>query len=265
LALAEVVARHAVPHALPAALLEGFEWDTAARQYQTLEALHDYAARVAGAVGAMMALVMGVRSPQALARACELGVAMQLTNIARDVGEDARNGRLYLPRQWLRDAGIDAEAWLAAPRFDAALGTVVARLLAAADTLYERAAHGIAELPRNCRPAIQAARRVYAEIGREVERRGLDSVSCRAVVAPRRKLGLAARALSAAIVAPAGRRDDLAPLAAIRYLVDAGTASAPPARPRTFYQRTVWVIELCERIAARDRVARLAAARSPEA
>jgi 15-cis-phytoene synthase len=50
--------------------------------------------------------------PQALARACELGVAMQLTNIARDVGEDARNGRLYLPRRWLAEAGIDADAWL---------------------------------------------------------------------------------------------------------------------------------------------------------
>ena len=68
------------------------------RRYETLEDVHDYAARVAGTVGAMMALVMGARTPRALARACELGVAMQLTNIARDVGEDARNGRLYLPR-----------------------------------------------------------------------------------------------------------------------------------------------------------------------
>ena len=61
--------------------------------------LLDYAARVAGTVGVMMALLMDVRSPEALARACDLGVAMQLTNIARDVGEDARLGRLYLPRR----------------------------------------------------------------------------------------------------------------------------------------------------------------------
>jgi phytoene synthase len=92
-------------------LLEGFAWDAEGRRYETLEDLHDYAARVAGTVGAMMALVMDTRSPQALARACELGLAMQLTNIARDVGEDARAGRLYLPLQWLREAGIDPQAW----------------------------------------------------------------------------------------------------------------------------------------------------------
>jgi phytoene synthase len=63
-------------------------WDKQGRKYETLEDIYDYAARVAGTVGAMMALIMGVRSHQALARACELGLAMQLTNIARDVGED---------------------------------------------------------------------------------------------------------------------------------------------------------------------------------
>jgi len=260
LALAEVVTRHGIPQALPAALLEGFHWDTVGRRYETLEEVHDYAARVAGTVGAMMALIMGARSTHALARACELGVAMQLTNIARDVGEDARNGRLYLPRRWMREAGIDPDAWLAAPRFDAAVGAVVARLLAAADELYDRAAHGIAELPRSCRPAIQAARRVYAEIGREVERAGLDSVSRRAVVPPRRKLGLAAGALSAAVIAPARRNDALAPLPAIRYLVEAG-ASRTHA-PRSFYDRTVWVIEMFERVAQRDRLERLVTSRA---
>lgn len=107
----------------------------------------------------MMAM-MGARSPQAQARACELGVAMQLTNIARDVGEDARAGRLYLPRDWMREAGIDPDAWLQAPSFTPALGSVVSRLLAEADVLYERAALGISALPRDCRPAIQAARLV---------------------------------------------------------------------------------------------------------
>ena len=98
-----------------------------------MEDLHDYAARVAGTVGAMMALVMETRDPRSLARACELGVAMQLTNIARDVGEDARNGRLYLPLAWMREAGLDPEAWLAAPQFVQRLARVVSRLLAEAD------------------------------------------------------------------------------------------------------------------------------------
>ena len=120
-ALAQVVRRFNIPAQLPEALLEGFEWDAAERRYETLADLHAYAARVAGTVGAMMALLMallmgvlmGVRSAAGLARACDLGVAMQLSNIARDVGEHARSGRLYLPRQWLRDAGIDPDAWLA--------------------------------------------------------------------------------------------------------------------------------------------------------
>ena len=157
-ALAHVVHRFAIPRLLLDALLEGFLWDADGRRYETLDDVQDYAARVAGTVGAMMALVMGVHTPRALARACELGIAMQLTNIARDVGEDARNGRLYLPRAWLREAGIDPDAWLRAPRFDAAMAGVVERLLQSADALYRRAEHGVAELPRDCRSAILAAR-----------------------------------------------------------------------------------------------------------
>ena len=108
-ALARVVERFAIPRSLPDALLEGFAWDAEGRRYESLEAVHDYAARVAGAVGAMMALVMETREPRALARACELGVAMQLTNIARDVGEDARKGRLQ-QRQQRRIAHLHAAA-----------------------------------------------------------------------------------------------------------------------------------------------------------
>ena len=258
-AMACVVERFAIPRVLPAALIEGFEWDAAGRRYETLEQLLDYCARVAGTVGAMMALVMDTRSPQALARACELGCAMQLTNIARDVGEDARNGRLYLPRTWLREEGVDPEAWLASPSFDERIGRVVQRLLAAADDLYLRAEHGVGALPRDCRPAIQAARLVYAEIGAEVKRARLDSVSQRAVVSGRRKLVLMSRALVAAVVEPGNRYRRLDPLAAISYLVDAGV-SAPRPRLRlsarsSFYQRTVWVIDLLEQLEERHRAA----------
>jgi phytoene synthase len=120
-ALACVVHQVGIPRILLDALLEGFAWDAEGRQYETLEDLHDYAARVAGTVGAMMSMVMSTRTPSALARACELGLAMQLTNIARDVGEDARAGRLFLPRQWLREAGVDPDAWLQQPEFSPAI------------------------------------------------------------------------------------------------------------------------------------------------
>jgi 15-cis-phytoene synthase len=143
-ALAEVVARYGIPRALPEALLEGFEWDAAVRRYANLEELLDYAARVAGTVGAMMSVLMGGRAPEVVARACDLGVAMQLTNIARDVGEDARAGRLYLPVSWLQEVGIEPDAWLARPVHTDALGAVVQRLLNVADELYKRASAGIA-------------------------------------------------------------------------------------------------------------------------
>ena len=129
-ALAAVVNDARLPRVLIDALLEGFAWDAQGRRYETMADLHDYAARVAGTVGAMMALVMETRDARSLARASELGVAMQLTNIARDVGEDARNRRLYLPRRWMREAGLDPDDWLGAPAFSPALGSVVARLLA---------------------------------------------------------------------------------------------------------------------------------------
>jgi 15-cis-phytoene synthase len=257
-ALASVVHRFALPRVLLDALLEGFLWDANGRTYETLEDVQAYGARVAGTVGAMMALVMDTRDSAALARACELGVAMQLTNIARDVGEDARNGRLYLPRAWLREAGIDPQAWLQNPVFSPALGGVVQRLLNAAEVLYQRAEHGVASLPRDCRPAIHAARLVYAEIGRQVERLGQDSINQRAVVSGQRKLALIARASSAALIAPASGKVRPRPLPAIQFLVDAAVRAPRPttSTARSFDDRMGWMFDLFERQAAQQRALR---------
>ena len=253
-ALAIVVARHEIPAALFDALLEGFAWDCDGRRYDTIESLHDYAARVAGTVGAMMALLMGVRSPEAMARACDLGVAMQLSNIVRDVGEDARMGRLYLPRAWMIEAGLDPDAWLAQPTFSAALASVVRRVLDAAQVLYRRVDAGVARLPLACRPGINAARFMYAGIGHEVARRGFDSVSARAHVPARRKLGLLLRSLAA--VAPRAAIAAQPALPANRFLVDAVLAGAPRAdvpAPRGLADRLVWTLELFARLEQRDR------------
>jgi len=224
-AMAAVVGRYGIPRAIPDALIEGFAWDRAGRQYADFTSLTAYATRVAGTVGVMMALLMGERRPAVLARACDLGIAMQLTNIARDVGEDARNGRLYLPHDWLRQAGIDPEAFLHQPVFTPALGGVVARLLAEARLLYRRAAGGIARLPLDCRPGIGAARLIYAAIGAEVARRGHDSVAGRAVVSPRRKLLLLGRSCLAAL-GPGGAID-APPVEAARFLILATAGQSP--------------------------------------
>jgi len=193
-AFSMVVQSHGMPRAAVDALIEGFAWDAAGRRYQTIADLHAYGARVAGTVGLMMSVVMGRRAPDILARAADLGVAMQLTNIARDVGEDARNGRLYLPLDWLKEAGIDPEAFLARPECSPALAGVIARLLGEAERLYARADAGLAVLPMGCRASMRAARLIYAAIGHEVARRGFDSVSSRAVVPLSRKLPLLLKA-----------------------------------------------------------------------
>ncbi len=247
-ALADAVREFGIPRAALDALLEGLEWDAVGRNYETLSEVMDYAARVAGSVGVMMAALMGARSPDLVARACDLGVAMQLTNIARDVGEDARIGRLYLPRAWLREAGIDPEAWLVEPTFRPEIARVVGRLLSAADELYARADTGIANLDRSFRPAIFAARRLYAAIGDQVATHGFDSVSRRAHVAPWLKAGLLARAVAEA-VSPARTSPIGEALAETRFLVEAAGASAAlrsarPVRKRGPSGDLAWTIEL---------------------
>ena len=226
-ALADLVVAHAIPQALPMALIEGLAWDGEGRRYATLSELTAYAARVAASVGAMMTLIMGSRDPATLARACDLGVAMQFTNIARDVGEDARAGRLYLPLAWMREAGLDPEQFLADPRPSPALQGVVARLLAVAEGLYARSEPGIGGLPLDCRPAIRAARLIYAEIGRDLEAGGLDPISRRARVGGARKAALLARAL---LPVPGARDATAPPLAETAFLVDAVTARPVPAQ-----------------------------------
>ena len=266
-ALAAVVVRHAVPREIPDALLEGFAWDVEGREYDTLDDLSAYAARVAGTVGAMTCLLMDRRQAGMVARACDLGVAMQLTNIARDVGEDARNGRIYLPRAWMREAGIDPDAWLQNPVFDDALAGVVQRLLIAADRLYKRSEIGISRLPISCRPAIQAARLFYAEIGRQLERQGLDSVNRRAVVPGSRRSLLLVRTLST-VLAP--RRWTVAPaLEATQFLVDAAAHADDSQllyyKPGwwDFSRRVEWTLDLFVRMGERDRAARPATEASP--
>jgi 15-cis-phytoene synthase len=262
-AFAEIVAAYAIPEALPRALIEGFAWDSESRRYADLGALQAYAARVAGSVGAMMALIMGARTPDALARACDLGAAMQLTNIARDVGEDARMGRLYLPLDWLRATGIDPDAFLAAPRPSPALAHVVARLLSEADGLYARAQAGIAALPPRCRPSIRAAGLIYAEIGRAIASHGYDSVSRRARVGTGRKLALIARAArtpadAAGLAVPA--------LPQALFLIEAVALTPPaPGRQRPALRpwwdvggRVVHVLDLIERMREREAFGRSA-------
>ena len=229
-AFAAVVEGFEMPRALPDALLEGMAWDAVGRRYDELSGVLDYSARVAAAVGAMMCVLMRVRDGDALARACDLGLAMQLTNIARDVGEDARAGRLYLPLEWLKVAGIDPEAWLAAPVATTELRAVIARLLAEARQLYIRSEAGVAALPLACRPGIYAARHIYAGIGSKVARAGHDSISSRARTTMGQKLGwltLAMARAAGSVVLPCPAVLHARPVAEVAFLVQAAARTAP--------------------------------------
>ncbi len=231
-AFAAVIEAHDMPRALPDALLEGLAWDAMDRRYATLSDLRAYSSRVASAVGAMMCVLMGVRDADALARACDLGVAMQLTNIARDVGEDARERRMYLPTEWLDEAGIDEAAFFADPLPDPRIRNMVKRLLLEADRLYYRSEPGIALLPFSARPGIFAARHIYAGIGGAVRRNGHDTISYRAHTYRAQKLGwLGVSMIRSAITAVMPRSAVMyaPPLDETRYLVE---AAARATRPR---------------------------------
>lgn len=235
-AFAAVIDMFEMPRALPEALLEGLAWDAEGRRYDDLSALRAYSARVAAAVGAMMCVLMRERRYDVLARACDLGVAMQLTNIARDVAEDAFEGRLYLPTDWMEEAGLDPDAFLARPQSSPALRGLVARLLREADDLYHRAGVGVASLPADCRPGIFAARFIYAGIGGALRRGGTDPFAGRARTSGAQKLGwlgVSALKTGASAVMPRSALLHARPLDETSFLVKATAEGAGMARDWT--------------------------------
>ena len=200
--LGEVVRRHRLPPELLLEHLAGFRMDVDRARCETLADTLLYCYRVAGAVGLMMARVLGTRDPETLDRACDLGIAFQLSNIARDVIEDAAVGRIYLPTQWLAEAGIPVDQIAEAVHRDA-LAAVVARLVAAADPYYASAVSGIGALPFRSAWSVATARDVYRAIGRKVEQRGPRAWDERATTSSFAKAWFTVRG---ALVAVAARR-----------------------------------------------------------
>jgi phytoene synthase len=251
--LRDVLQRHQIPASVLGGLLEGFAWDVEGRQYEQIEDVLDYAMRVAGTVGLAMALVMGVRGRRALVAATALGIAMQLTNICRDVADDARLGRLYLPLAWMEHAGIDPQAWLMAPRSSPQLSQVVNRMLALADAFYALGESGLANLPADCRGGIRAASRVYAEIGHTLRRRGCDAMAGRTVVPMWRKLvSLVRPEASMVSVAELDWAEHAGAAAVQPFLAAFPAALLAPMPEGAEGGRMVWVLKLFERLERRS-------------
>lgn len=198
--LARVVKAHNIDHKHPFELLKGFEMDASDRVYETLDDILDYSYHVAGVVGVMMANIMDVRDEAVLDRASDLGLAFQLTNIARDVVDDANAGRVFVPRELLavHGAPLDAEG-LTDPKNWPVVYAAVLDMLNVADDYYASAHVGIRELPFRCAWAISAALAVYRDIGGMLSKRGVSAWEKR-ISAPRsRKIWLSIGALYPAI------------------------------------------------------------------
>lgn len=197
-AFRQVVEERRIPRSYPSALLDGMEMDVANVRYGTMQTLLTYCFRVAGTVGLMMSHVMGLSDDRALKSAADLGIAMQLTNICRDVLEDWKRGRLYLPDALLSACGapgLVAHLGGAFPEHARApVARVVAELLRVAEAYYRSGEKGLSALSWRCALAVRAAREIYAEIGQRIAGRGYDVFTGRAVVPPREKARLLLRA-----------------------------------------------------------------------
>lgn len=198
------------PHGVAAALdlLDGVVGDLDPVRIADEPALVRYGYRVAGTVGLMMAPLLGASGPAARAHAIDLGIGMQLTNIARDVDEDARRGRVYLPADWLAEQGVSPEQ-IVAGRRDRAVARVVARVVARADDYYRSGEIGLAWLPWRTRVAILVASRAYRAIGWRVVRRGEAALRERTVVSLPRKILAAVTGTRALFARMAGHDDRL--------------------------------------------------------
>lgn len=187
--LADVHERYPLDEEPLLELIEGARWDLEDRPVATLEDLVDYSNLVGGSVGAMMLpfLVGDDRHPTLEPAARTLGIAMQITNIVRDVGEDARTlERIYLPTQWLDRYGVDP-ADLTGGALPEGYPRLLEDVMQAAEARYEESFAGINALPWKVRFSIRAAARMYREIMNEVRANRYDNLNRRAYVSFRRK------------------------------------------------------------------------------
>jgi phytoene synthase len=193
--LAHVVDRHAIEAELPAALLDGMERDRKLGHIGSESELLLYCYQAAGVVGLMMCRIFGVRHRQADRHAKALGIAMQLTNIARDVREDWDRGRCYIPDPWIRVRLPNARR-----PANSEVKAAVRRLLDLAEDHYSFGQAGIRYLPRGVRPAIRVAGSVYREIGREIRRKDFRVMDRRVFVDRPRMLSVAVQTLLSGMI-----------------------------------------------------------------
>lgn len=176
-----VVSTYQIPEAYALDLIEGFKRDAQKKPIRDEADLMQYCYGVASAVGLMMCHIMSVSSSAALPHAVALGRAMQLTNIARDIVEDHKLGRLYLPISWLNEAGLTSENYLDNSK-RMQLKKVIIRLLSSSDQQYRIGFDGLPYLPTRSAWAVASALHIYRAIGKKILKNTDKSLQQRTVV-----------------------------------------------------------------------------------
>jgi phytoene synthase len=193
LALAPVVKAYSIARAQLETVIDGMQMDLDKTRYLSFDDLEVYCNRVAGVVGVMSAEIFGYRNRATLDYARDLGIAFQLTNIIRDVGEDARRGRIYLPQDDLARFGVAASEILqrrASPAFRELMAYEVER----AKTWYSRALEKLPDEDRRAQRAGLAMAAIYRTLLDEIARDAYDVLDQRIALTPLRKLWIASRA-----------------------------------------------------------------------
>ncbi len=163
LAWSDMIARYPVPLTPVLELIQGVKMDLTQQHYETFAELYLYCYRVAGTVGLLTSPIFGYHHEGALAHAVDLGVALQLTNILRDIGEDARRGRIYLPQNEMSHFGY-SEAELMSGVINDAFRELVRFQMIRVDEYYQRSQPGISMLSADCRMAVRLSSTLYRHI-----------------------------------------------------------------------------------------------------
>jgi 15-cis-phytoene synthase len=193
-ALADVVGRHRIPRESLFAVIDGVQMDLEGAGFESFEELSDYCYHVAGAVGLCCLHIWGFESSEALELAVDCGRAFQLTNILRDLAEDARMGRCYLPREDLRRFGL-TEADLRTTRIDPRFRELMAFQAARARADFARARRLIPLCHPPGRPILDAMIRTYAALLDAIESQGYDVFSHRVALGHWKKMAIASTAV----------------------------------------------------------------------
>lgn len=193
IAFSDVLRRHHIPIEMPLELMDGVCMDLFKNRYNTFEELYDYSFKVASIVGLMTSNVFGYESPEALGYAVDLGIAMQLTNILRDVGEDLERNRIYLPKEDLQKFGV-TEQDLFNHVLDENVIDLLAFQISRARRYYKRSDTGIALLSRDSRLPVYMARKNYSRILDKIEENNYNVFEMRAYLNATEKISILPRA-----------------------------------------------------------------------